>query len=109
MNISPIYTLCKQLWLREHKPEVFKSTRRWLHTADYLAWRLCGIPATDYSLASRTFALDIHSLQLASGLLEEVGIPPSWYQEFVPSGTRLGHILPEVAEATGLSQVDMIT
>ena len=104
LNISPIYTLCKQLWLREHQPNVFKSTRRWLHTADYLAWRLCGVPATDYSLASRTFALDIRSLQLARGLLEEVGIPPSWYQEFVPSGTRLGTILPDVAEATGLSR-----
>ena len=104
LNLSPIYTLCKQLWLRQHQPEVFASTRRWLHTADYLSWKLSGVSVTDFSLASRTFALDIRSLQLAQDLLEEVGIPPNWYQELVPSGTRLGTVLPEIARVTGLPE-----
>ena len=62
LNLYPIFGLCKQLWIRENAPEAFSKTVRWLNTADFLAWKLCGVPATDYSLASRTFALNILKL-----------------------------------------------
>ena len=103
LNLYPIFGLCKQLWIRENAPEAFSKTVRWLNTADFLAWKLCGVPATDYSLASRTFALNIRKLEYADELLEEVGIPGNWFQPLVPSGTFLGHILPETAKLTGLS------
>ena len=103
LNMNPIFGLCKQLWIRENDPEAFKKTVRWLNTADFLAWKLCGVPATDYSLASRTFALNIQNLEYENELLEEVGIPCNWYQPLVPSGTFLGNILPEIAKITGLS------
>ena len=103
LNVNPIFGLCKQLWIRENAPEAFKKTVRWLNTADFIAWKLCGVPATDYSLASRTFALNIQNLEYANELLEEVGIPCNWYQTLVPSGTFLGNVLPETAKITGLS------
>ena len=78
--MNPIFGLCKQLWIRENAPEAFKKTVRWLNTADFIAWRLCGVPATDYSLASRTFALNIQNLEYENELLKEVGIPYNWYQ-----------------------------
>ena len=103
LNLYPIFGLCKQLWIRENAPEAFNKTVRWLNTADFLAWKLCGVPATDYSLASRTFALNIQNLEYANELLEEVGIPCNWYQTLVPSGTFLGNVLPETSKITGLS------
>jgi len=103
LNVNPIFGLCKQLWIRENAPEAFKKTVRWLNTADFIAWKLCGVPATDYSLASRTFALNIQNLEYANELLEEVGIPCNWYQTLVPSGTFLGNVLPETSKITGLS------
>jgi xylulokinase len=103
LKINPMFGLCKQLWLRDNVPEVFNKTVRWLNTADYLAWKLCGVPATDYSLASRTFALNIRSREYAEDLLQEAGIPRAWYQPLVPSGTLLGNLLPQTAELTGLS------
>ena len=104
LNLSPIFGLCKQLWIRDNVPEAFSKIARWLNTADYLAWKLCGVPATDYSLASRTFALNIRSREYAEDLLQEVGIPRDWYQPLVASGTFLGNLLPEAAEFTGLSR-----
>ena len=71
LNLYPIFGLCKQLWIRENAPEAFSKTVSWLNTADFLAWKLCGVPATDYSLASRTFALNIRKLEYAEELLEE--------------------------------------
>ena len=103
LNMNPIFGLCKQLWIRENVPEVFKKTVCWLNTADFIAWRLCGVPATDYSLASRTFALNIQNLEYENELLKEVGIPCNWYQTLVPSGTFLGNVLPKNAKFTGLS------
>jgi xylulokinase len=98
----PFFGLCKQMWIREHENEVYSKTESWLNTADYLAWKLCGVSATDYSLASRTFALDIRSLQYSEDLLDAVKIPRSWYQDLVPSGTFLGSVLPEIAKETHL-------
>jgi len=102
LNMNPIFGLCKQLWIRENAPESFKKTERWLNTADFIAWKLCGVPATDYSLASRTFALNIQNLEYEKELLKEVGIPCNWYQTLVPSGTFLGNVLPKIAKYTGL-------
>ena len=41
-------------------------TVRWLHVADYVAYRLCGVGATDHSLASRTLAYDIRARRLGA-------------------------------------------
>ena len=100
----PFFGICKQMWIRDHEPEVFSKIRSWLNTADFLAWKLCGIPATDFSLASRTFALNIHTLNYEEDLLGELGIPREWYQDLVPSGSALGTVLPELAGEIGLDQ-----
>jgi xylulokinase len=49
-------------------------TTRWLMAADYLAWRLCGVAATDHSLASRTLMLNLHTLEWDRETLGAVGI-----------------------------------
>jgi xylulokinase len=102
LSLQPIFGLCKLLWLKENQPEAFARTVRWLNMADYIAYRLSGVQATDYSLASRTLALDLHRLQWADALLAEVGLSPSLFAPLVLSGTRLGIVTPQAAEATGL-------
>jgi xylulokinase len=39
--------------------DAYRRTTTWLNTADYIAYKLSGVAATDYSLASRTLALDL--------------------------------------------------
>lgn len=100
--VQPIFTLCKLLWLRDHEPAVLARTRRWLNMADYIAYRLCGVPAADLSLASRTLCLDLHRRQWATDLIAAVGIDPAIFAPLHLNGTPLGPVLPEVAQATGL-------
>jgi xylulokinase len=57
LSLQPIFGLCKLLWLKENEPDAYSRTAIWLNVADYMAFRLCGVAATDYSLASRTLAL----------------------------------------------------
>lgn len=101
--LQPILGLCKLLWLRDHEPDVWGRTRRWLNMADYIAYRLCGVAATDYSLASRTLCLDLRGRCWANDLLQAVGLDPALLAPLLPGGTLLGPILPTVISMTGLS------
>ena len=102
LSLQPIWSLCKLLWLKEEAPDAWRQTVRWLHVADYIAYRLCGVPATDYSLASRTCALDIGSRVWHDGILRDCDVNPGVLAPLVESGTRLDTVTLEAAQATGL-------
>jgi xylulokinase len=99
---DPTFTLCKLLWLRRHEPDIFAAAVRWVSVSGWLARRLCGVPASDYSHASRTMLLDITAGQWSEEILAAVGLDGSLLPELRPSGSRLGTLLPEAAAATGL-------
>ena len=102
LSLQPIFGLCKLLWLKENEPDAFARTTSWLNVADYIAFRLSGERATDYSLASRTLALDLPRLRWAEGLLKEVNVPSAIFAPLRPSGSPLGPVKPAVAGETGL-------
>jgi xylulokinase len=101
---EPIFGLLKLLWLKAEAPEAFARTRRWLNVADYLAWRLCGVQATDHSLACRTYAYDLAGGRWAEDLMREVGVEPGLMAPLAASGQRLGRVTAEAAAAIGLPQ-----
>ncbi|MGF1624937.1 MAG: L-fuculokinase [Alphaproteobacteria bacterium] len=96
------FGLCKVLWVRRHRPAVFAAARRWLHVADWAAWRLSGEMRTDPSLAARTLALDIRRRDWSQEILSLVGLPDDLYAPIAANGTRLGTIRPQVAAELGL-------
>jgi xylulokinase len=104
LSLQPIFGLCKLLWLKENEPDAYSRTATWLNVADYMAFRLCGVAATDFSLASRTLALDLHALRWADELLEEVGISPDLFAPLRGGGSFLGPVSPDAASATGLTE-----
>src|SRR5215213_4706316 len=104
LSLQPIFGLCKLLWLKENEPDAYSRTATWLNVADYMAFRLCGVAATDYSLASRTMALDLHGLRWAGELLEEVGISPDLFAPLRGGGSFLAPVTADAASATGLPE-----
>src|SRR5829696_8534531 len=92
LSLQPIFGLCKLLWLKENEPDAYSRTASWLNVADFMAFRLCGVAATDFSLASRTLALDLHGLRWAGELLEEVGIPEDLFAPLRAGGSFLGPV-----------------
>lgn len=102
ISLQPIFTLCKILWIKENEPEVFARTARWLNLADFIAYRLSGVPAAEYSLASRTLLLNLQKLEWDTGLIREVGLSPQLLAPLQPSGTPLGPVTADAATATGL-------
>lgn len=102
LSLQPIFSLSKILWIREHDPDGFARTERWLHIADYIAFKLCGEAATDWSLASRTLMFDIHTGDWDGGILAAAGIARTLLAPAVPSGTLVGRVTADAALATGL-------
>jgi xylulokinase len=102
LKVERIFGLCKLLWLKRHRPEIFGRMAQWLNMADWIAFRLSGRPATDFSLASRTLALDLHGLRWNEPLLAEIGIPARLLAPLTPSGAALGRVTEAAAAATGL-------
>ena len=97
---DPTYTLAKLGWMRAHEPG-FPAARRWLHLADWIGFRLTGEAATDFTLASRTQALDLAAGTWNQPLLDRLGLaalaPP-----LRPAGSPLGRVGAAAAAATGL-------
>jgi xylulokinase len=102
LSLQPIFSLNKLLWHREHEPDAWERSVRWLMLADFIAYRLCGEAATDLSLASRTLMLDLRQKRWDEQTLAQAGIDQRLLAPLVPGGTSLGNVIASAAALTGL-------
>jgi Sugar (pentulose and hexulose) kinases len=109
LNPDPMFGLCKILWVKNHNRAAFEKACCWLHLADYVAFRLCGVPATDPSLACRTLAYDVHRRAWATEIIEAAGIELSCFPAVRKSGTALGPVTPSSARATKLPETTVVS
>ncbi|VTR58125.1 FGGY-family carbohydrate kinase [Paenibacillus lautus] len=84
-------SLAKILWLKERDPTVM-SHAVWLSVAGYIAYRLTGVMAFDYSLAARTYAFDIRTRTWDKEWLGHLKLPLDLFPEAFPSGHAIGHV-----------------
>ena len=97
------YTLPKILWIKENLPEVYRYTRWWLNTKDYMYGCLTGrFGATDYSDASLTIALDIEKREWAGDLLRDLGLETERMPVLKCGHDVRGRVTREVYRQTGL-------
>jgi len=96
------YTAPKLLWLRNHQPELYARTRKVLQAKDYVAFKLTGVYATDYSDASGTILFDLSARRWADDILAALGLDPNLMPPALPSATVIGSVTREAADLTGL-------
>jgi D-xylulose kinase len=104
LTVDPYFSGPKLLWLKEHKPEVFRKTAKFLLVHDFIFHRLSDQFATDYSNASRTMLFSIEKHQWSELMCSRLEIPPEKLPTPFPSGTAVGNVTPEAAEATHLPE-----
>jgi len=105
---SPVYTLFKLLWFKRRKPELYGKTWKFLLWEDYVNMRLCGAPAIDYSLASRTMMFDIEKLRWSTEILDLADLDADKLPEPHPSGTVVGEVSRRASEETGLAEGTLV-
>lgn len=99
IQFMPINTL-NQLLAMEGSP-LLEAARTLLMIPDLFGYWLTGEKACESTNASTTQLCDARSGEWSRDLLEKMGLPEHVFAEIIAPGTRLGPLLPEVAEETG--------
>lgn len=68
------FTAPKLLWVKNHEKELFQNIDKIMLPKDYIAYRLTGVFATDYSDASGTLYLDAKNKKWSKNMLQILGI-----------------------------------
>lgn len=89
--------LAKLLWIRERDPQALHQTV-WLSASSYIAYRLTGNMAFDYSLAARTYAFSIVEKKWDQHWLRHFGLETDLFPDALPGGTVMGRVRSELSE-----------
>ncbi|QXC60936.1 FGGY-family carbohydrate kinase [Aquihabitans sp. G128] len=94
------------LWLRNERPDVYRSAHAFLEPCDYLNARVTGRQVASYdSIVAHwlTDNRDLSHVRYDPQLLAWCGLTEAQLPELVPSASTIGTVLPSVAEAWGIS------
>jgi xylulokinase len=100
----PLYSIFKLMWFKEHLPDMFANTAKFIGTKDYINYRLSGRLCTDHSYASGSGAYDLKSWKYKTEYMENAGIAEEKMPEILDSTEIIAEILPEAARTLGLSR-----
>lgn len=101
--IHPMSPLVKVAWLRKNDSVRFNQTYKFLTLKSYIIQQLTGEYAIDYSLASATGLLNIHTLKWEEGALDYAGITPEKLPELTSVFFTPGKLRKEYQTSLGLS------
>ncbi|MCL2286953.1 MAG: xylulokinase [Firmicutes bacterium] len=96
------FTAPKILWVKEHEPEIFAKIKKIMLPKDYIAYKLSGVFATDYSDASGMLLLDVKKQDWSDKMLEIIGVKREQLAKLYHSYEAVGTVTAEAAKATGL-------
>ncbi len=103
VHAHEMYGISKNMWIKKHMPQVYEKAKHLFQVEDYVVFILTGVAQIDYSLATRSMAFDIDTLDWSDRILDAAGIDKKLYPKAVPSGTVAGKVTLKIAEKTGLS------
>jgi xylulokinase len=96
------YSLTKLKWIKEHQPDLYEPTDKFLLWAAFVSFMLGAEPVVDYSLANRTLLLDINGATWSDELLEVTGLDKEKLPETAPAGQVVGAVSGAAADELGL-------
>ena len=98
------FTAPKILWVKENEPDNFAKICKIMLPKDYLAYRLSGAFATDYSDASGMLLLDVKNRKWSKDMCRICGVDESQLPKLYESYEKIGTLLPKVAKELGLDE-----
>jgi xylulokinase len=101
-SVNCTWSLAQLAWVRENEPDVFSSIRYVLFSKDYLAYRLTGERAADYSSAVSSLLVDAGRLDWDDDLLSLAGLPRAAVPAIHPSTAVVGGLTASAASDMAL-------
>jgi len=103
-EITPTWSACKILWIRQNEPRIFEQVYKYVLVKDYLIYRLTGEFVTDGATACTSLLYDIRHHQWWPEMLEAVGITAGHLPEITPPGDVAGLLSEAAAHALGIKK-----
>jgi gluconokinase len=101
--IHPMSPLIKISWLKNNDSEKFAKTSKFLSIKSYIIQQLTGEYVIDYSLASATGLMNIHTMQWEDDALAYAGIKADRLPELISVFASPGPLKKEYQTSLGLS------
>ena len=108
LQFMPFNTLFQLVAEREQNGDLLAIADQFLNIADYLNYLFSGVARAEQSLASTTQLYNPKNRQWSQELMDAVALPARIFPQIVPSGTRLGSLLPTIQEETHLPEIPVI-
>jgi rhamnulokinase len=109
IQMLPFNTVHQLVAHVEEFPEDWNRAAFWLNLPEYFQYRLTGVAAAEYTEASTTQMLDVRKRTWSQELASALGLDLAKFPSIVQAGTVLGKIRPEISQATGLTNTQVIT
>jgi xylulokinase len=101
-RVSAAYLAAKILWVRQHQPDLYRQARKFLCAKDFIAFKLTGQFATDYSDASGSNLFDLAQRAWSTDLSEAIGLDAALLPDLHAATDVIGEVTREASEAAGL-------
>ncbi len=99
----------KLLWLKKHEPQSFARIRAVLGSYDYIGFRLTGTLHVESNWALESGLYDIREERWSEELLSLFEVPSAWMPPVLHTAAPVGKLLPDAAEAMGLTPGTPVT
>ena len=107
---QPFNTVYQMMAALRERPELAEEAGGFLMVPEYLAWRLTGVQAHEYTNASSTALLDAETKRWAPEVIRAAGLPEKWFRDQpMQPGFALGYLKAEIAEETGVQTRVLLT
>jgi rhamnulokinase len=97
--------------LKEHykaHPEDVENAKIYMMVPDYLHYRLSGKTSVEYTNATTTQLLNVHTNTWDAELIKVTGFDRDLFQDPIAAGTKLGQVKAEILEKTGFDKMDVV-
>lgn len=102
-RLSASYTICKILWLRDHQPDIYQATHKFVQAKDAMVARLTGEFVTDHSDASSTNLYALEQGDWSEQILEAAQLNPAQLPALRRSIDVVGQVRAEIAAEVGVA------
>lgn len=105
ININTLFQLYS---MKKENSPLLAAADKLLFMPDLFSYYLTGTANNEYSIASTSELLDAKKRNWSENLIKQLELPRHIFGEIVMPGTKRGKLKKEIAEETGLGEVEVI-
>jgi xylulokinase len=97
-----LYAIFRVMWYRDNMPEVFNKTHKFLHSKEFIANRMTGNFATDYTDQALGCTIDMTKRTWSDEMFSAANLPVDIFPDLFESVDVMGELTPEAARQLNL-------